>query len=187
MAPREESADLPLECQRNYLLLLARCQLPFLVRGQFDPADVVQETLLRAHRNRDQFQGQSEAQLRAWMRTILKNVLAEALRRLASRSDAGPQVSLHQALEESSFRLEKLLAVDESTPSQRVMREEQLVRLADALARLPEDQRTAIQLHHLDGKSLADVGRHMGRSKEAVAGLLFRGLKTLRESLRDPQ
>jgi RNA polymerase sigma-70 factor (ECF subfamily) len=187
MAQPEETGEWPLESQRAYLLLLARCQLPLLVRAQFDPADVVQETLLRAHRSRHQFQGENEAQFRAWLRTILKNILAEAFRRLAPpRGDGRPPVSLQQALEESSCRLEMLLAADHSTPSQRVVREENLIRLAEALARLPDDQRAAIQLHHLDGLSLADVGRHMGRSKEAIAGLLFRGLQRLRERLWEP-
>ena len=58
-----------------------------------------------------------------------------------------------------------------------------MLELAAALARLPEDQRTAVELHHLEGYSLVEVGRRMRRSKEAVAGLLFRGLKRLRELL----
>jgi RNA polymerase sigma-70 factor (ECF subfamily) len=64
-----------------------------------------------------------------------------------------------------------------------MMREEQLVRLAAALAALPEDQQVAVHLHHLDGLSLVEVGKRMNRSKEAVAGLLFRALKRLRDDL----
>jgi RNA polymerase sigma-70 factor (ECF subfamily) len=153
-----------------------------------DPADVVQETLLRAHRSRAQFQGENEVQLRAWMRTILRNVLAERLRRIGrQKGEGGPELSLQQALEDSSVRLEKYLAADQSSPSQRVMREETLSQLANALAQLPDEQRQAVQFHHLDGQSLAEVGLRMGRSKEAVAGLLFRGLRKLRESLQGPQ
>jgi RNA polymerase sigma-70 factor (ECF subfamily) len=65
------------------------------------------------------------------------------------------------------------------------MRQEQGLRLADALAELPEDQRRAVELHHLRGYSVAEVGKIMNRSRPAVVGLLFRGLKKLRQFLKD--
>ena len=64
------------------------------------------------------------------------------------------------------------------------MRHEQLVGLTKALARLPEDQQRAVELHHLKGLPLADVAKQLGRTKGAVAALLFRGLKKLSESLK---
>jgi RNA polymerase sigma-70 factor (ECF subfamily) len=67
------------------------------------------------------------------------------------------------------------------------MRQEQLLALADALARLPADQRQALELHHLQNRPLAEVARDMNRSKGAVAALLFRGLKKLREVLARPE
>ena len=91
--------------------------------------------------------------------------------------------SLERALEASSARLEAWLAREESTPGRKAVHGEQLARLAEALLRLPEDQRRAVELHHLQGLPLADVGRRLGRSREAVAGLVFRGLKTLRALL----
>jgi RNA polymerase sigma-70 factor (ECF subfamily) len=137
----------------------------------------VGETLLRAYKGLDQFRGKTEAEFRGWLRTILKNVLLGWL---------APNRPLQKTLEESSLRLEKFLADGRSTPSQRLMREEQLACLAEAVAALPEDQRQAVQLRHLDGLSLAEVGRQMGRTKEAVAGLLFRALRKLRDALQDP-
>ena len=88
--------------------------------------------------------------------------------------------SLEQALEASSARLEALLVREEPTPGREAAQKEQLSRLALALLQLGDDQRGAIELHHLQGLSLAEVGQRMGRSREAVAGLVFRGLKHLR-------
>jgi RNA polymerase sigma-70 factor (ECF subfamily) len=177
-----------LESQSSYLLLLAQCQIPHQLRSRFDPADAVQKTLLQAHRHLGQCQAETEGRFRAWLRAILTNVLAEELRRFAhQQGEGGQDVSLCQALEESSLRFEKFLAADDSTPSQRLMREEQLVRLAAALAKLPEDQEQAIRLHYLDTYSLVEVGKRMNRSKEAIAGLLFRGMKNLRDDLIDPR
>jgi RNA polymerase sigma factor (sigma-70 family) len=69
-------------------------------------------------------------------------------------------------------------ALDESAA-----RQEQLLGLAHALARLAPDQREAVELRHLRGLSVADVAGQMGRSREAVAKLLFRGLNRLRKFL----
>jgi RNA polymerase sigma-70 factor, ECF subfamily len=91
--------------------------------------------------------------------------------------------SLEAALADSSSRLEAWLAADQSSPSQHALREEQLLRMAKALAALPETQRQAVELHHLRGWSLDEIARHLGTSKPAVAGLLHRGMKSLRQRL----
>jgi RNA polymerase sigma-70 factor (ECF subfamily) len=166
---------------RNYLYLLARLRLGPQVRGKVDASDVVQEALLQAHKNAAQFRGQTEAERVAWLRRILATTLAGALRKFSTRArDLASERSLQAALDESSARLENWLAADQSSPSQIASRSEQLILLADALLHLPEDQRQAVELHHLQGCPVAEVAEQMGKSKAAVAGLLFRGLKQLR-------
>ena len=173
-----------LEQFRPYLLLLARLQLGRQFQGKLDASDVVQQTLLEAHRQRHQFQGSSSRQLLAWLRRILAGTLTDALRGLGrAKRDATRERSLEAALDESAERLEAWVAAEQSSPSEVAARQEQLLRLARALAQLPEDQRAAVEMHHLREVPVADLAREMGRTEASVAGLLRRGLKRLRELL----
>ena len=144
-----------------------------------------QQTLLKAHEHRDQFRGQTDAERAAWLRAILANQIADARRGMARRPE-GRLASPDPGTEDSAFRLEAWLADERSSPSGRASGREQLFRLAGAMAQLPEDHRTALELHHLRGMTVPEVGRRMGRSTSAVAGLLHRGLKALREQLIEP-
>jgi RNA polymerase sigma-70 factor (ECF subfamily) len=176
----------PLEKYRDYLRLLARLQMDPRLRQKVDPSDLVQETLLQAHTNREAFRGSSEPELAAWLRRILANNLAQALRRFGrQRRDLALERSLEAAVEASSARLEGWLAAQTSSPSQQAQRNEQLVHLAWALVQLPDDQREALQMRHLQGHSVADICQQLGRSEASVAGLLRRGLQRLRELMTD--
>src|SRR5262245_5522413 len=174
----------PLERYRDYLLLLARIQLDRGLQAKLDPSDVVQQTLLKAHQNWDQFRGTTGAELAAWLRAILARHLADLVRKFDPWL-GGKERSLEAALEQSSARLESWLAAEDTSPSKKVQRQEQLLRMAEALAGLPDDQRTALELRHLRGLAVAEVAGAMGRSTAAVGSLLYRGLKTLRGFLDD--
>jgi len=181
-----EPHERPLEGYRDYLRLLAQTQLGPRLQAKLDASDVVQQAILQAHQAQEQFRGTTEAEKLAWLRAILANVLAAAARRFEARArDVGRERSLEADLELSS-RLECLLAADQTSPSQRAVRCEELLRLAAALARLPEDQRRVVEMHHLKSLPVAEVAEQMGRTRPAVVGLLFRGLKKLRELLREP-
>jgi RNA polymerase sigma-70 factor, ECF subfamily len=174
---------LSLERYRAYLRLLARLHLDPRLRGKLDPSDMVQQTLLQAHQGLTGFRGQ-DAQLAAWLRRILARNLARAVRDFArGKRDLAHERSLEAALAGSSERLGAWPAAGQPSPSEEAQRHEQAVRLAEALGRLPHAQREALVLQHWQGRSLAQIGAHLGRSPEAVAGLIKRGLKGLRELL----
>jgi RNA polymerase sigma-70 factor (ECF subfamily) len=175
-----------LEHYRDYLRLLARLELHPRLRARLDPSDIVQQTLLQAHQAIDQIQGEGEAALAAWLRQILARNLAMALRDHArAKRDVRRERDLQVALDRSSARLESWLAADQTSPSLRAERNEQLQRAATALAALPLDQREAVMLHFLNGLSLAEVGARLGRSQAAAVGLIQRGLKAMRNKLGD--
>jgi RNA polymerase sigma-70 factor (ECF subfamily) len=180
--------DQALEPYRDYLRLLARLHVPARLEARIDLSGVVQMTLLEAYQGLAQRRGASEPQKVAWLRRILVHNLADELRKLgADKRDVNRERSLEAALADSSSRLECFLAAAQSSPSQQAMRQEQLLRLAQALAGLPEKQRRAVELHHLQGWSLADIAVELGCRKPAVAGLLHRGLQNLRQRLDESQ
>jgi RNA polymerase sigma-70 factor (ECF subfamily) len=173
-----------LERFRDYLRLLARIRLGACPTGRIDPSDIVQQTLMEAFVKRDQFRGATSEELAAWLRRILARNVADALRAQGQQKrDVSRARSLEQQMEESSAQLGDWLACEQSTPSEHAQRHEQAILLADALARLPEHQREALILHYWQGCSLAEISVSLERSTTAVAGLLKRGLKHLREQL----
>jgi RNA polymerase sigma-70 factor, ECF subfamily len=185
-----EAATCGLEPERfrKYLLILARMSLDEAGRGKLDPSDVVQETLLNAHRKRDQFRGHTEAEMAAWLRAMLAFDLKDARRALdAKKRGEGRERQLEAILDQSSAQLGAWLIADQTSPSMGAERHERAVHVADALSELPEEQREALVLRYYDGLPLAEIGDKMGRSTAAVAGLLKRGIKRLRTLLGDKE
>jgi RNA polymerase sigma-70 factor (ECF subfamily) len=178
-----------LERFRAYLGVLARMEVSPRLRDRVDLSGVVQQTLLEAHQALEGQPTEQTVQSTAtWLRSILSHNLADALRKLvAGKRDIRREWSLDAALDRSASRLEHWLAAEQSSPSQRAIRHEELLEMAGLLSELPDAQRRAIELHHLRGMPLAEIAAELGTTKAAVAGLLHRGLKTLRTRLeRDP-
>jgi RNA polymerase sigma-70 factor, ECF subfamily len=179
-------AEQRLEQFRSYLRVLARVQCGPRWQPRLDPSDLVQQTLLQAVQALPQFRGHSDPELAAWLRQILVRTLRNAVRDLGrDKRDVSRECPLEAAVEASSARLEAWLADPGSSPQQQAERNEQLLRLTAALEELPEAQREAVMLHHLQGLTLDTVAGHLGRSSAAVAGLIKRGLRQLRQRLQE--
>jgi RNA polymerase sigma-70 factor (ECF subfamily) len=178
-----------LELYRNYLRLLARLQVGRRLRGKTDPSDLVQETFLAAQRAFGQFRGSTEGELVDWLRQILASKLVDLARRYlgAARRDVRLERQLADDLDDSSRALSAALLAPSSTPSQRAVRRERAVLLADAIKSLPEDYGEVIILRHLEGLPLAAVAARMGRSVESVKKLWVRGIARLRQTLAGPE
>jgi RNA polymerase sigma-70 factor, ECF subfamily len=177
-----EARDRLLEAFRNYLRLLARTGIDASLREKADASDVVQETLLKAHKNFAQFHGQTEAELATWLRQILANCLTDLFRRfrVSQARQVARERSLEEVLDHSSLALSRLVAAPGLSPSENAERRETSVVLADALADLSDDYREVIMLRSLEERDWDAVARIMGRSNNAVRMLWARALKRLR-------
>ncbi len=167
-----------------YLRMLARTQMRKAYQAKVGASDMVQQAMLQACQGLEGFRGATEPEFRAWLRQILARHLCHLDRDLhRDKRDIRREQSMEQQLAQSSMKLEGLLAGDGPTPSQNVSYGENVIRLADAIERLPESQCEAVRLHYLEGMKLSEVAEKLDKSTGAIAGLLHRGMKTLRQQL----
>jgi RNA polymerase sigma-70 factor (ECF subfamily) len=180
MASPDAAASDEFARHRVFLRLLIRMQMRPEDYGRIDPSDVVQEALLAAHEHREQYCGTTPQEYEAWLRRILANKLADSRRRLG-RQPLNLDDLLCAALDESSARIDKLLGGAGESTGEQAIRRERLVRLEAALEQLPPDWREVVVRKHLHGESVPAIAAATGRTTGAVAGLLRRGMRRLRE------
>jgi RNA polymerase sigma-70 factor (ECF subfamily) len=162
--------------------MLAERNMGAALCRRLDASDIVQQTMLEAQRAFADFRGATEPEFAAWLTQILTRNVRDSVRdhlRTAKRA-----VGRERSLEDETVAWQPATP-DQSSPSQRAMRGEQAVQLAAALEHLPDDQRTAVRLRHLEGWSLAQIAQHLNRTPSAAAGLIKRGMQTLREKLQE--
>ncbi|MGQ0637492.1 MAG: sigma-70 family RNA polymerase sigma factor [Planctomycetaceae bacterium] len=186
-AGSEHDRGVLLERYRNYLELLARVELGRRLQRKVDTADVVQETFLEAHRNFHRFRGASESEFIGWLREILGSRIADLVRRYVGTKgrDVRRERPLSVDFDQSSRVLDRGMVALNSTPSQQVIRREQGLLLAEALARLPDNYREVLVLRHLEELTFPQVAERMDRTLNSVKKLWVRAVALLRRSLRD--
>lgn len=170
----------------EYRQLLRTCveRISRKYQAKFDESDIVQETLVDAQRHLGDYRGQSEAELTSWLRRMLSRNMIDAVRRLRSRKrDVANELRIQRSKQWSGQLTSMQLQAGNTSPSLRVVWNEELQQMQKAIEALPEAQRLAITLHHLEGQTLAQVATQMNRSTAAIAGLLHRGLSSLQHSV----
>lgn len=172
---------------RNYLMLLATTQFQRRLAPRVSPSDIVQETMLRAHRHFAQFQGQSERELLGWLREILVTSLARFVEQhlLAAKRDIRREVPMERLGDELEHSTPfAASAVGCQPPLAQVQAREEAVALADMLAQLPEHYREVLVLRNIQGLSFEEVGVRLDRSPGATRMLWLRGIEKLRAVYR---
>jgi RNA polymerase sigma-70 factor (subfamily 1) len=175
-----------LERFRAYLECLTYIQIDPRLRRRFGFSDVVQTTLTEAWQTLKRIEAMDPPAQKRWLRRMLVHNLLERIEReKAAIRDFRLEQSVEDALTQSSCSLKDWLADDESLPPEKVLKQERALRLAEALARLPERQRETILLQQWHGWKLAKIAEYLGCTIGVVAGLQARGLARLRKLLPD--
>ena len=169
---------------RSYVDLAARYHLQRRLRAKVDASDIVQQSLLEAHRGFDRFTGSSPGEWLTWLKRIVAhNAFDEAKRwRGTAKRDAGREIALdHRGDHSGGWQLDP--ASGEPSPSQHVLRWEQEVLVAAALEQLPDDHRDVLLLRNLERLPFEEVAKRMGRSAGACRMLWMRAIAGLKEQL----
>jgi RNA polymerase sigma-70 factor (ECF subfamily) len=169
---------------RDYLGLAARARVETWLRAKVDASDLVQQTLLEAHRGFERFQGGTEGEWLAWLRRILDHNAADFVRRYhaTGKRQVGREVPLGAPGGSTGFGRPEPAAADES-PSAAAVRAEGELALAAAIARLAPDHREVIVLRNLQRLPFDEVARRMGRSRPAAQMLWMRAIQKLKDVL----
>jgi RNA polymerase sigma-70 factor, ECF subfamily len=170
-----------LQTYRNYLTVLATAQLDQRLRRRMNPSDLVQETLLAAHRDFGKFRGRSEREFLAWLRQILINCLHHAVEThlKAKMRDVRCEVSIEQmglSMDHSAAQFAHALADHGPSPSAAARQRERAVILADQLAKLRPEYRDVIVHRNSQGLSLDEIAERMDRKAGAVRMLWLRAI-----------
>jgi RNA polymerase sigma-70 factor (ECF subfamily) len=176
------SNAVPWESMRAMLKILAEGlmrRIPEL-RQRVDGSDLVQESLLKAEKAWGHLRSNDVQTIRKWLKGILHNVfkdtVAHALRECRS---IDLEKSLHDAVDNSSQRLEKFLERQGSPEL------EQVLDLAAALEKLPVEDREILIAHDIEERSLRDIAAETGLNKNKVAAKLYQAQSKLRRMLKD--
>jgi RNA polymerase sigma-70 factor (ECF subfamily) len=172
-----------LETFRAYLLLVADRELDPQLRAKGGSSDLVQETFLEAQRDFAQFQGPSVEELRAWLRRLLLNNVANFTRNFRQRAkrDLGREVPLEAG--GSSHERGAGLPADIPSPSAQAMAHEQAEALARAMEQLPSDYRQVLALRHEEQLAFEEIGQRMQRTANAARMLWLRAVERLKKEI----
>ncbi|QUS34794.1 RNA polymerase sigma factor [Falsirhodobacter algicola] len=134
-----------------------------MLSDRAEAEDVAQEAMLRLWRIAPDWR-QGEAKVSTWLYRVTTNLCTDRLRRRRRG------VALDEAPE-----------TEDESPSvlADMMESDRMQALDAALARLPERQRQAVILRHIDGLANAQIGEIMGVRVEAVESLTARGKRGL--------
>jgi RNA polymerase sigma-70 factor (ECF subfamily) len=170
----------------NYLKTLAQAQMDERLKRRVGASDIVQDTLLEAHRDFLQFVGKSPAEFSSWLRMILTNNLRRAIEShlLTAKRDVRRELPLDdfkRRADQSAMRLESLLATSQTSVGSEIQRHESLIRLSDSIAKLPAEYREVIILRHIQGMAFKDIGLQLDKSSAAVRMMWMRAIDKLRQ------
>jgi RNA polymerase sigma-70 factor (ECF subfamily) len=175
-----------LDRYRQPLAEQARGQLGRRLRVKVDVEDLLQEVSLEAYRDIGKFRGSTEGEFLCWLRKILDTVLLNQVRHYwgTRRRNLRQERRLAPGEEESSRGPGGDPVAPDTSPTQRAVKHERALRLAEAIETLPLLYREVIVLRQVHGLSFPEVARRLGRTEDSVKNMWVRALRQLRGLLR---
>lgn len=172
------------EACRRYLLGVAHQELNASLQAKGGASDLVQETFLEAHRAFDHFRGNSEGELRAWLRQMLHHRAVKFGRRFRTTQKRRLSSEAGQSIDSLATTANSGLQAQLPSPSTQMMALEQAQSLRQALERLPDDYRRVITMRYVEQCSFEEIGQRMERTGNAARLLWLRAIERVKQELR---
>jgi RNA polymerase sigma-70 factor (ECF subfamily) len=179
---REQLLDL----HRHQLRRMVAVRIDPRLAARADPSDVVQDTLAEAARDLSDYLRRRPVPLSVWLRQIAQKRLADLHRRhiRSQRRSVTREESAGLPLPDGSvIQLARRLLGSGTSPSRRLIRDEDREALRAALDALPERDREILVMRHLEQLDNGEVAAALGISEGAVRVRHVRALRRLRRRL----
>lgn len=174
-----------LERYRDNLRRMVAARLDRRLASRVDPSDVVQETLADAARRMDDYLRDRPLPFFGWLRQLAGERVIDAhrrhvvsQRRSITRESRSPELS-----DESAATLGRTLLANDTSPSNRLLRQERLDEVMAALEALSPRDREVLVMRHLEQLGTAEIAEALGITEGAVESRLLRALIRLRGRL----
>ncbi len=138
--------------------------------------DIVQEVCLRAFRDIARFEYKSPGSFLRWLGAIAEHVIIDRIRYENRDRRAGEEVRFRSPSNPGGPE-----PADTVTPSRLMRQQQDVARLLARLDELPADYREAIVMAKVEGLTTGEMAERLGKSREAVALLVFRAVKRFRQ------
>ena len=159
------------------------------IRAKEETADIVQSACRDVLAQLDRFQYDGPVGFRRWLfTTVMRKIVDRDEHWRAQKRDVGREARSFAPSATSTSGRDDFGGAYHSflTPSRELMAREEIARVEEAFASLPDDYRNVITLSRIVGLSHAEIGQEMGKTEGAARKLLFRALRVLAERLDIP-
>jgi RNA polymerase sigma-70 factor, ECF subfamily len=187
--PLDPDAALMLRVKRgdraSFAVLVDKYKQPVMnfvyrsLRDEIEAEDVAQNVFLQVYKSRSRYK--QTAKFSTWLFTIARNLCLNELRRRSRH----PAESIEEAhAEHEDLPRQQYEDKAQIAPPEKLLHGELAQKIEEALAELPENQRTAILLCRQDELSYEEISEILDCSLSATKSLIHRGRETLKEKLK---
>jgi RNA polymerase sigma-70 factor (ECF subfamily) len=176
-----------LDAYRHDLRRMVAVRLDRRLAPRVDPSDIVQETLAEASERLDDYLRDRPLPFHGWLRQLAADRVIQTHRRHvgSQRRSVNRETRPPEICDDSAIQLVNLLTANDTSPSNRLLRQERIEQVMAALEVLSSRDREVLVMRHLEQLSTAQIADALGLNEAAVRARLVRALSRLRASLEE--
>jgi len=148
----------------------------YMLQNKEEAEDATQDIFIAIYQSKHLFKGQS--QLSTWIHRITVNKCLEYIRKAKRKKRFGIHIQIDGSFMDQTIDQEK-------NPEQAMVEKERSTTFLKAIQQLPENQRIAYTLHHMEEFSYKEISESMNLSLSAIESLIFRAKQQIKRKLAE--